>query len=368
MSKKLLCISNDTNFLLLCKLIFRYDFDLFYSSYDQIDLYYEVLPSCTGVLVSDKDVLPKQRKKASIFFQRAPVDSVFVCSEKADELEDSTQYNVILIDENFKKNILLRLGANSAKNPLPLIGNAKALAKQSNYSSKTFKEWLDIASKCDSIVLLIGETGSGKNFAARYIHNNSSRNKNPFTEENLANINPSLMESTLFGTTRGSFTTAEDKIGLLETAKDGTLFLDEIGDLSLENQGNFLRFLDTMIFRRMGSQSEIKCNARIIFATSVDLIERIKAGLFREELFYRISVLIIKIPPLRERKDEIESIALKFAALFDKKLSAEAVKKLETYSWPGNIRELKACIERSSVQASNEILSDSDIIFLKDCF
>ena len=364
-NKTLLCISNEQTFLLFCQATFMNNFELLYASHAQLDLYYAKIPHFAGILISDKDVSPEQMERTFAFLQRAPEELVFICTEKLDNPENQV-HNVVLIDDNFKNNILskLEVGQNASR----LVGDREPQEKKSGYFSKTFKEKIGLACKCDSLVLLVGETGSGKSFAARYIHNNSSRKEKPFTEETLSNINPGLIESTLFGTTKGSFTNAENKIGLLEAAKDGTLFLDEVGDLYLASQGKFLRFLDTRTFRRMGSQKEIICPARIIFATSMDLAARIKAGLFREDLFHRISVLVIKIPPLRERKDEIRPLAVQFATTFDKKLSDEAVEKLEAYSWPGNIRELKSCIERSSVQASSEILSGSDIVFTGDCF
>lgn len=368
MNKQILCISNDKNFFFFCKIFFKDDFNLLYARYDDIDVFYEEISRISAILLSDENVSPERLKKT---FERLQKDnnSVFICIKKNNTSEYST-HNIILSNEDFKKNAFSKIGAISGttKNARMLVGNTRTLEKNINYSAKTFKEKLDIASRCNLTVLLIGETGSGKNFAAKYIHNNSDRNGKPFTEENLACINVGLMESTLFGSVRGSFTGAEDKLGLLEDAKDGTLFLDEIGELSLETQGKFLRFLDTRIFRRVGSQKEIKCNARIIFATNADLIAREKEGKFKKELFQRISVLIIKIPPLRERKDEIEHLAVQFAAPFNKKLSVEALKKLESYPWTGNIRELKNCIERSAVMTDNSILSDSDIIFLNDCF
>ena len=367
MSKKtVLCISNDNSFLLFCQAAFNNDFDLLFASHTQLDLYYTRIPQLAGILISEKDASPEQIEKTFVFLQRARKNSVVVCTENLGDTKCSTN-NVVLTDENFKKNVCLKLEIDATKSTL-LTENTRTLENQTNYSKKNFKEQLDLASKCDSLVLLVGETGSGKTLAARYIHYNSCRKEKPFIEESLANINPNLIESTLFGTTTGAFTSAENKMGLLESANGGTILLDEVAAINLESQGKFLRFLDTRVFRKLGSQKEIKCNTRIILATNADLIARIKAGLFKEELFQRISVFVIKIPPLRERKDEIKPLAVQFATSFGKKLSAEAIEKLEAYSWPGNIRELKSCIERSSVQASSEVLSDSDIILLSDCF
>ena len=366
-NKTLLCISNEKVFLFFCQVALMDNFELLYASHSQLDLYYTRIPNLAGILISNKNVSSEQMEKTFSLLQRAPENSVFVCTEKHNDVECSTYHNVILIDENFKKNVCMKLGIDSAKNALPLVGDTK-LEMQSKFPAKTFKEQLDIASKCNSLVLLVGETGSGKSTAARYIHYNSSRNKKPFIEESLANINSGLIESTLFGTTTGSFTGAENKTGLFESAEDGTLFLDEVDALILGSQGKFLRFLDTGLFRKLGSQKEIKCNARIILATNADLVSQVKEGRFKKDLLQRIGVFIIKIPPLRERKDEIKPLAIQFAALFGKKLSLEAVEKLESCSWLGNIRELKSCIERSSVQASSEVLSASDIVLLDDCF
>lgn len=364
MNNKLLCISNDKSFFFLCKVIFADSVDLLFAQHNWFDVFYNTIPTFRGILISDSDVSPEQMEKTIAFLQKIYKGSVFICTKK-DDAPEHAAHNVIVINENFKKSLFLKMGIDPAINqPIPLqVTNTSALEKQNNYSKKTFKELLDIASSCDSPVLLIGETGAGKSFAARYIHYNSSRKAKPFTEESLANINPNLIESTLFGTIRGAFTSAEDKAGLLENAKDGTVFLDEVDKLNLMEQGKFLRLLDNWTFRRIGSTKEIICSARIIFATNADLVAMMKAGQFKEEFFYRINVLTIRIPPLRERKDEIKPLAVQFAAAHGKKLSPEALNKLENYSWPGNIREMKNCIECSSILTRNEMLSDSDIIF-----
>lgn len=360
-NKKLLLISNDTRFFLYCQVTIRDDFDFIYTQHKDIGVYYNDIPNVSGVLVCDKDVSTKQMNNTFSFLQRAPKDSVFICTERDDPLK----HDAILINSDFRKNVLLRM-----KNILPVEESAKVCVKNKNTVEeqnidpvKKFRHLLDVASRCESPVLLLGETGSGKNYAAKYIHCNSSRKNKLFTNESLANINPNLMESALFGSTKGAFTGAEEKPGILEIAKDGTLVLDEVGELILECQGKLLQFLDDLTFKRIGSSKEIKCKARLIFATDANLAEMVKAGLFKKQLFHRINVLVIEVPPLRERKEEIEPLATQFATAFGKKLSPTAIEKLQSYSWPGNIRDLKNCIERSCISTEKEVLCDSDIIF-----
>ena len=364
MNSTLLCISNDKSFFFLCKVTFADCFEFLFVQHNLVDVFYDKTSNVCGVLISDEDVSPEQMRKTIAFLQKIYKGPICICTKRDDTSKEYPVHNVVVINENFKKNILSEFSVLSASKQKGMlqVASKNTLESQGNYPKKSFRELISKASNCDRPVLLLGETGSGKNFTARHIHSNSSRKAKSFTGESLSNINPGLVESTLFGTTYGAFTDAEDKEGLLESAKDGTLFLDEIGMINLTIQGKLLRFLDTGTFRRLGSQKEITCNARLIFATSEDLLTMKDTGQFHKGLFYRISAYIITIPPLRERKDEIEPLAVQFAADHNKKLSPEAINRLKSYSWPGNIRELKNCIESSSSCASNEVLSESDII------
>ena len=223
---------------------------------------------------------------------------------------------------------------------------------------------LESVSQTDSSVLITGESGTGKELAARAIHLNSPRKTGPFIAVNCSAFVESLIESELFGHEKGSFTGAiKTKIGKFELAKGGTLFLDEIGDLSLSVQTKFLRVLETREFERVGGNKTIKVEARIIAATNKNLSEEILAGRFREDLFYRINVINIHLPPLRERMDDLPLIVNHFIELFNKKFnkeirqfSSQAFDILMEYEWPGNIRELENVIEHCFVLCNGKII------------
>jgi DNA-binding NtrC family response regulator len=213
------------------------------------------------------------------------------------------------------------------------------------------------AAAAKATVLLLGESGTGKELFARSIHNWSDRRLKPFIAINCAGLAKDLLESELFGHEKGAFTGAHQlKKGKLELAHDGTVFLDEIGDLALELQTKLLRFLQEREFERVGGTVPIAVDLRIIAATGRDLRAAVKAGAFREDLFHRLDVITLTLPPLRERKQDIPALASyfleRFAAETKKHFSAitdEAREKLIAYDWPGNIRELANVIERAAV-------------------
>lgn len=213
-----------------------------------------------------------------------------------------------------------------------------------------------------SNVLLLGETGTGKELFARVIHNNSSRKDMPFLPINCSAIPETLLESELFGHLRGSFTGAlSNKLGLLEEADGGTVFLDEIGDIPLSIQVKLLRVLEDQEIRSVGSTKSRKVNLRLITATNRDLKEAVATGRFREDLYYRINVIGLRLPPLRERRDDIpiliKHFLTKFAAEFGRQLkdiSPEALTALRAYDWPGNIRELQNVMERALLISEGE--------------
>jgi PAS domain S-box-containing protein len=223
---------------------------------------------------------------------------------------------------------------------------------------------LESVSQTDSSVLVTGESGTGKELAARAIHINSPRKTGPFIAVNCSAFVESLIESELFGHEKGSFTGAiKTKIGKFELAKGGTLFLDEIGDLSLSVQTKFLRVLESREFERVGGNKTIKVEARIIAATNKHLSEEISSGRFREDLFYRINVINIHLPPLRDRMDDLPLIVNHFIELFNKKFnkeirqfSSQAFDILMEYEWPGNIRELENVIEHCFVLCNGNII------------
>jgi PAS domain S-box-containing protein len=223
---------------------------------------------------------------------------------------------------------------------------------------------LESVAQTDSTVFITGESGTGKELAARAIHLNSSRKYGPFIAINCSAFAETLIESELFGHEKGAFTGAiKTKVGRFELAQGGTLFLDEIGDLSIQIQTKLLRVLETREFERVGGNKAIKLNARIIAATNKNLSEEILAGKFREDLFYRINVMNVHLPPLRERKDDLPLLVNHFIDQFNfkfgkkiKQFSSSAYDYLEEYNWSGNIRELENVIEHCFVLCNGEII------------
>ncbi len=208
-----------------------------------------------------------------------------------------------------------------------------------------------------STVLLLGESGTGKELVARAIHDHSVRSKGPFVAVNCGAIPETLLESELFGHAKGAFTDASrNKRGIIEEAHEGTLFLDEIGELPLQLQVKLLRFLQEDEIRRVGENKGITVDVRVVAATARDLQQMVAEGEFREDLFYRLNVLLLTIPPLRERKDDIPLLVDHFLGRYGERLarrgmsvSREALKVLMDYNWPGNVRELENTIERAMV-------------------
>jgi formate hydrogenlyase transcriptional activator len=209
----------------------------------------------------------------------------------------------------------------------------------------------------DATVLILGETGTGKELIARAIHETSKRKGRTFVKLNCAAIPTGLLESELFGHERGAFTGAiAQKIGRMELANGGTLFLDEVGDIPLELQPKLLRALQEREFERLGSTRTQKVDVRILAATHRDLKKMVEANEFRSDLFYRLNVFPITLPPLRQRRDDIPRLIRYFVAKYARKMDkhidtipTEAMKKLQNWSWPGNVRELENIIERSVI-------------------
>lgn len=227
-----------------------------------------------------------------------------------------------------------------------------------------------------STVLIMGESGTGKELISRAIHFNSNRKNFPFITINCAAIPDTLIESELFGHEKGAFTNAiEKKLGRFEIANQGTLFLDEIAELSLATQAKILRFLEEKSFYRVGGSKTIKVDVRLICATNKDLRQMIKNGSFREDLFYRINVVPIVIPPLRERKEDIPLLVDHFIKKFNREnnknvkgISPEALELLMNYEWPGNVRELENLIERVIALTQKEIIQADDLPFFQNSY
>ena len=240
--------------------------------------------------------------------------------------------------------------------------------------SKLTREIVDLVgkvAKLSATVLILGESGTGKELLARLIHREGSNADAPFIAVNLAAIPRELVESTLFGHERGSFTGAlKQQLGKFELASTGTLFLDEVGDLPLELQAKLLRAIQEGEIERVGGAKPIKTDFRLIAATNVDLEKAVKEGRFREDLFYRINVIPIKLPPLRDRIEDLPELARFFLNRYRTRfrkgiqgISDSALKILSSYWWPGNIRELENLIERLVAVSDKEWITDEDLPF-----
>ncbi len=220
-----------------------------------------------------------------------------------------------------------------------------------------------------SRILITGENGSGKEIVARTLHRLSNRAEHPFVDVNCAAIPEELIESELFGHRKGAFTGAiEDRKGKFELADGGTLFLDEIGDMSLKTQAKVLRVLQEQTFQRVGAQQTIQVDVRVIAATNKNLEEEIARGAFRSDLYYRLNVIPVVVPPLRERTEDVVLLAEHFLHRFaaetrahKKRLSAGAASKLKSYDWPGNVRELRNVIERMAILFPGDTIEPEDI-------
>jgi DNA-binding NtrC family response regulator len=228
---------------------------------------------------------------------------------------------------------------------------------------------ISLLARCDATVLLSGETGTGKELAARAIHYLSARAGGPFIPVNCAALPETLLENELFGHTKGAYTDASlPQRGLIAEAESGTLFLDEIDGLSLTAQAKILRFLQEGEYRPLGGRQPLRADVRIVAATNANLLEKVKAGTFREDLYFRLHILSLLLPPLRERPDDIPLLAKYFLKKYCRRfrsdykaLSPAALMKLSSYAWPGNVRELEAVIQRAIVHSSFSLIQAEEI-------
>ena len=247
---------------------------------------------------------------------------------------------------------------------LTMVGESQAMQQ--------LREQVAMAAPTNGRVLIYGENGTGKELVARSIHALSRRRTNTFVEVNCAAIPEELIESELFGHVRGAFTGAvSDRRGKFEAADGGTLFMDEIGDMSLKTQAKVLRVLQEQVMEAVGGTSKIRVDVRVLAATNKDLPSEIRGGRFREDLYFRLNVIPIFVPPLRDRQEDIPLLAEHFMATLAeeygrrvKMLDVSAVARLQAYTWPGNVRELRNVIERLIIMVPGDTIAASDLAFL----
>ncbi len=265
-----------------------------------------------------------------------------------------------------KENFLLREELEIFRSQNSIIGKSGAI--------QAVQKTIEQAAVSDATVLVLGESGTGKELAARALHRQGRRSTKPFIKISCTTLPENLLEAELFGFERGAFTGAvARKKGRFEIADGGTLFLDEIGDLPMALQGKLLRVLQEGAFERLGSNKTIKVDVRIIAATNRDLAEEVEQGRFREDLYYRLNVVQVRLPPLRQRKEDIPLLAEHFLKLYSVRnnkslrgLEAKAIDRLEACAWPGNVRQLEHAIERAVVFATTELLREDDLPDLGD--
>jgi two-component system, NtrC family, nitrogen regulation response regulator NtrX len=236
------------------------------------------------------------------------------------------------------------------------------------------REQVLLAAPTNGRVLVLGENGTGKELVARTLHAHSRRRTGPFVEVNCAAIPEELIESELFGHAKGAFTGAvSDRRGRFEHAHGGTIFLDEIGDMSLKTQAKVLRALQEQVIQPVGSTAMVRVDVRVVAATNKDLQEEIRAGRFREDLFFRLNVVPIFVPPLRDRADDVPRLAEHFMATLAaeygrrlKRFAPDAMARLQGHAWPGNVRELHNVVERLLIMVHDDTIAVSDVAFIDD--
>ncbi len=311
-----------------------------------LDKIMEVRPDCPVVMISghgDIDTAVESIKKGAYDFIQKPLD----LNRLLITIKNAVEKGALVVDNKaLKKKI---------EHKYDMIGDSEPMRK--------VRDMIGRVAATDARVLIMGGNGTGKELVARALHNNSRRAKAPFVEVNCAAIPGELIESELFGHEKGSFTSAvKQRIGKFEQAEGGTLFLDEIGDMSLAAQAKVLRALQENTITRVGGDKDIKVDVRVLAATNKNLAEEIKAGNFREDLYHRLSVIIINVPSLNERVDDIPMLANYFLesvsqelGVAKKGISDDAIEALKKINWTGNIREFRNVIERLTILSAADI-------------
>lgn len=345
-------------------------FDIYEKLTSETSTTYKSMELGVPIYIENQTLKLREKKDIKITSLSIPIKSgnriVGAIDLSSSEIEPKGNTNVIKIDSEMFKN------ANVEK-----LHRNKTFATYSvdniisnNKKMLALKEYIEIAASCDLPIMIYGETGTGKELFAHSIHNLSTRKNAPFIVQNCAAIPDNLLESILFGTSKGAFTGAVDNIGLLELADGGTLFLDEINSMPTYLQPKLLRVLQDGTFRSIGSKEVKKVNIKIISTINIEPIKAIRSGELRRDIYYRLSVMCLNIPPLRDRKDDIPLLTnyniSKYNEVFDKNIkyvSKKLYSKLMSYDWPGNIRELEHLIVYglSIVSKTKEKLEFSDI-------
>lgn len=309
---------------------------------------------------SDVDLAVKAIKEGATDFVVKPWDNnkLITTLQSAFKLRQSKIENKKLRErqKQLNKGIIKQYG--------PLIGKSQVMENVLQVMNKV--------ARTDANVLVIGENGTGKELIVKEIHNNSRRSTEVFISIDIGSITETLFESEMFGHIKGAFTDArEDKTGWFETASGGTLFLDEIGNLSLTMQSKLLTSIQNRVIYKVGSKTQIPIDIRLVCATNKNLEELVSKNLFREDLYYRINTIVIEIPPLRDRGDDIvllaEHFLKEYAFKYEKfhlKFSSKTLDKLMKHNWPGNVRELRHTIEKSVILCDSDILMPEDFITL----
>ena len=339
-----------------------------------------------SVIISDMKLNSKRGEDVLDHINKMQIKAMFIIITAYASLEESVEIvkkgafdyiskPINLDDLEYK----IKRAANMMKMQTENIMLKETLSSNNNiiYKSKIMQNIIDTAhktSKTKAPVLITGESGTGKELIAKLIHDNSDRNDNLFVAVNCGALNENLLESELFGYEKGAFTGANNrKIGRFEIADDGTIFLDEIGEISNAMQVKLLRVLQEGEFERVGGTKTIKSNVRIIVATNKNLDKMVGKGEFRDDLYFRINVINIELPPLRQRIEDVPLLVKSFIEKYNiennrniKKISVEAMKELEKYDFPGNIRELQNIIQRAIILNENTIIDKEDLIIRKD--
>jgi Nif-specific regulatory protein len=305
--------------------------------------------SVIGTISIDRPLAPGAELKRDLDFLKLVAD---LLAEGVSRIREQMEEKASLMEEN--RRLIQQLG--ERYHPSNIVGNCSSM--------RAIYEQITQVAGSNATALIRGESGTGKELVARAIHYSSARRNNPFIPVNCAALPENLVESELFGHEKGSFTGAmQQRVGRFELANGGTIFLDEIGDIALSVQVRLLRVIQERCFERVGGTRTIQVNVRIIAATSRNLEDLMKQGKFREDLYYRLNVFPIHIPPLRERRSDIMGLADHFVQKYSKmygknikRISTAAINMMTAYHWPGNVRELENCIERAVISSGDEVV------------